>query len=185
MNSEKKKRETNSKFLSFVLRHHPEKIGLTLDGEGWASVDALVELANVAGHGVDRAAIEEIVATSDKQRFALSDDGKRIRANQGHSVDISLGLAATVPPDILYHGTASRFLSSIRLAGLHAGQRQHVHLSREAETAAQVGARHGRPVVLVIDAKAMNSDGCHFYLSTNGVWLTAAVPPQYIRGTSE
>jgi len=184
MNSEKKQLETVSKFLSFVLRHHPEKIALTLDGEGWASVDELVALANAGGHDLDRKTIEAVVAGSDKQRFAFSDNGKRIRANQGHSVDISLGLSATVPPDILYHGTASRFLNSIRSAGLHAGQRQHVHLSREAQTAAQVGARHGSPVVLAIDTKAMNVDGYHFFLSKNGVWLTAAVPPQYIRETS-
>lgn len=183
MNNDKKKMESSSKFLSLVLRHQPELIGLTLDTQGWAFVDELLALANASGQSFDREIIKTIVAGSDKQRFALSGDGLRIRANQGHSVNVSLGLAAVTPPDTLYHGTASRFLNSIRSSGLHAAQRKHVHLSSDSGVAQQVGARHGAPVVLVIDAKAMNAKDYLFYLSENGVWLTETVPIDYIRET--
>ena len=181
MNANKKNIEKSSKFLSLVLRHQPELIGLALDSGGWARIDALVTLANANGQSLDRDIIVSIVAGSDKQRFALSDDGELIRANQGHSVKISLGLQPISPPNTLYHGTASRFLESIRSSGLHAGQRQHVHLSSDLNVAEQVGARHGKPVVLVINAQLMVENGHHFYLSENGVWLTDTVPANYIR----
>ena len=181
MSKEKAGLESISKFLSLVLRHKPEQIGLSLDSEGWASIDDLVNLANVAGQPLDRKTIEVIVALSEKQRFALSQDGQRIRANQGHSINVSLGLQPKVPPDQLYHGTASRFLKSIQMSGLHSAERLQVHLSTDSTVAEQVGARHGRPVVLIVDAKAMSAAGHVFYLSQNGVWLTEAVPPQFIR----
>ena len=169
-----------SKFLSVVLRHKPESIGLRLDAQGWASIADLVDASARSGRPLSRELIAEVVATSDKQRFALSPDGQRIRANQGHSLDVELGLAPAVPPAILYHGTADRFLASIGARGLHAGSRQHVHLSRDEPTAMKVGSRHGRPVVLTVRAGSMHAAGHAFFLSDNGVWLTDAVPPQFI-----
>lgn len=169
-----------SKFLSLVLRHKPEEIGLVLDQNGWASVDELIALAAVRGTKLSRHLIESIVAESDKKRFAISEDGTKIRANQGHSVDIALGLAPQTPPERLYHGTATRFLDSIRESGLHSASRQHVHLSSDLETAEKVGRRHGKPVILTVESGQMARDGHHFYLSENGVWLTAAVPAKYL-----
>ena len=180
MSPDKKKLENSSKFLSLVLRHQPELIGLTLDSEGWAPIDELMRLANAKGNALDRETIATIVSESDKQRFAISEDGQRIRANQGHSVNISLGLKPSDPPAILYHGTATRFLASIRSEGLHAGQRQHVHLSSEPSVALKVGARHGTPLILVVDSQRMSANGHLFFVSENGVWLTDAVPAEYI-----
>jgi putative RNA 2'-phosphotransferase len=170
----------SSKFLSLVLRHQPERIGLMLDQNGWADVDDLI--ARAGGHGVTltRELVAEIVATSDKQRFALDPAGKRIRANQGHSVDIDLDLAPSEPPAILFHGTAARNLAAIRSQGLKPGNRQHVHLSRDEATAIKVGQRHGRPVVLRVFAGKMWQQGSPFFCSANGVWLTPAVPPEFI-----
>ena len=171
---------SKSKFLSLVLRHKPEEIGLVLDQNGWASIDELIVLANARGTHLSRPLIESIVANSDKQRFAISADGLKIRANQGHSVEIALGLSPQTPPERLYHGTATRFLDSIRGSGLHAGSRQHVHLSQDLATAEKVGSRHGKPVVLTVESGQMARDGHHFYLSDNGVWLTEAVPAKYL-----
>ena len=170
-----------SRFLSLVLRHKPEEIGLQLDGEGWVDIGELVEKARAHGQMLDRDTVDRIVATSDKQRFALSRDGRRIRANQGHSVDIDLALPVQMPPAELFHGTAVSNLGSIRATGLHAGSRRHVHLSPDEETAIKVGARHGRPVVLVVASAAMHAAGHAFYRSENGVWLPAAVPVGFIR----
>ncbi|GAB7129281.1 RNA 2'-phosphotransferase [Silvimonas sp. JCM 19000] len=172
--------ESQSKFLSLVLRHKPEQIGLTLDANGWADLDELIELARQYGAQLDRPTVLEIVATSDKKRFALNEDQSRIRASQGHSVAIDLALAPVEPPAMLFHGTATRFVDSIREQGLRPGSRQHVHLSQDVATATTVGARHGRAVVLTVDTAAMQRDGKVFYRSENGVWLTLAVPPQYI-----
>ena len=170
-----------SKLLSLVLRHAPETIGVELDGQGWVEVNHLLERAGRHGTPISRAQLEAVVRTSDKQRFALSDDGTRIRANQGHSLTtVDLGLASSEPPALLYHGTAERYVDAIRAAGLQPQARQHVHLSREQGTATTVGARHGRPVVLVVDAAAMLRAGHAFYVSANGVWLTAAVPAAFI-----
>jgi putative RNA 2'-phosphotransferase len=170
-----------SKFMSLVLRHAPETIGIALDAQGWVEVAQLLERAALHGEAVSRAELDAVVATSDKQRFAFSGDGMRIRANQGHSIAaVDLGLAAVAPPAILYHGTADRFLASIRAEGLHAGARNHVHLSRDAGTGVVVGTRHGRPVVLAVDAGAMHRQGHQFFVSDNGVWLTAAVPAAFI-----
>ena len=169
-----------SKFLSLVLRHEPERIGIVLDASGWADVEALLAAAAAHGVALSRAELEQIVATSDKQRFALSADGARIRANQGHSVEVDLALAATPPPERLYHGTVDRFLESIRARGLLKGERHHVHLSADVDTASRVGGRRGRPVVLTVRASEMAAAGHVFYRSENGMWLVEHVPPSYI-----
>ena len=169
-----------SKFLSLVLRHAPEKIGLALDENGWADVLDLMERAGIQGVQLDRALLDEIVSTNDKKRFAFSADGVKIRATQGHSVDIELALEPRQPPEILYHGTATRFIDSIKAQGLHSGERQHVHLSNDEATAIKVGQRHGKPVVLTIRSGEMHRGGKAFFLSENGVWLTAKVPAEYI-----
>ena len=168
-----------SKFLSYVLRHRPQAVGLALDAQGWASIDELIEKARPQ-MALNRELIEQVVSTNDKQRFALSEDGTRIRANQGHSLDVDIGLEPRVPPALLYHGTATRFMDSINRDGLVSGRRQHVHLSLDAETAHAVGRRHGKPVILQIDAKAMHEQGMLFYVSANGVWLTEHVPTRFI-----
>lgn len=169
-----------SKFLSLVLRHRPEEIGLTLDREGWADIGELIERAGGGGVTLTRELIAKIVATSDKQRFALDAEGQRIRANQGHSIDVDLGLEPRQPPPVLFHGTAGGAVASIRAKGLHAAQRQYVHLSPDEDTAIGVGRRHGQPVVLRIAAGRMADAGRIFFLSTNGVWLTDSVPAEFI-----
>jgi putative RNA 2'-phosphotransferase len=168
-----------SKRLSYYLRHQPEEIGLTLQPGGWVLVsDLLTALARNGFHTtVDE--LEEVVTWNPKQRFAL--EGERIRANQGHSVEVDLQLAAARPPDVLYHGTGAKFVTAIRAEGLAKMSRHHVHLSADPETARTVGARHGRPVVLTIDAAAMHRDGAIFYLSDNQVWLVDAVAPKYLK----
>lgn len=168
-----------SKFISLVLRHRPEAIGLTLDAEGWADIETLIRLSQ-SHHPLTRALIDEVVATNDKRRFAISEDGTRIRARQGHSIEVELGLAPVAPPERLYHGTATRSVEAIRREGLRKRQRQHVHLSADAATATKVGARHGEPVVLTVRAGEMAAAGHSFYLSENGVWLTDAVPTRFI-----
>ena len=169
-----------SKHLSYVLRHDPGSIGLTLDTQGWVNVSELIAKSIAAGHTLDDAMLRAIVATSDKQRFTLSDDGRRIRAAQGHSVPVELGLAPKEPPAVLYHGTASKNVASIRTEGLHAGARQQVHLSGDTDTARRVGLRHGAPVVLTISALRMHEAGHVFTQADNGVWLTDQVPPRFI-----
>jgi len=172
---------TKSKFLSLVLRHKPETIGLTLDAEGWVSVDDLLTRASQHGMAMTRAELEEIVATSEKKRFALSADGRRIRANQGHSVDVDLNLQPIAPPEILYHGTVAKFLPSIRAQGLLKGQRHHVHLSADRATAEIVGERRGVPIILTVRSADMARAGHLFYRSENGVWLTDHVPPPFLQ----
>ncbi len=169
-----------SKFLSLVLRHQPEEIGLQLDEHGWASVEELITKMNAKAVVVDMAMLETIVATNDKKRFVFNDDKTRIRASQGHSIEVELDLQPTEPPAILYHGTTGKYLASILQMGLQKQARQHVHLSATIDTAMAVGNRHGKPVVLTIDARAMHDNGFAFYLSENKVWLTEAVPVQYI-----
>ena len=170
-----------SKFLSFVLRHDPQAIGLALDREGWAPIDALIAGAKGAGRDLNESLIREIVETSDKRRFAISDDGLRIRAVQGHSTEaVSIAFAQVMPPEELYHGTAQRFLESILREGLKPGERQYVHLSEDVTTARAVGARYGEPVVLRIEALRMHTEGFAFYRAENGVWLTGAVPVIYL-----
>jgi len=171
-----------SKFLSLVLRHEPEKIGLQLDPQGWVSIDEL--LSKAAPHlRMTASLLHEVVRTSDKQRFAISEDGTRIRANQGHSIPIELGLLPQTPPEQLYHGTATRFLESIQRQGLLRGDRHHVHLSADRETAIKVGTRHGKPVVLVVQAGDMHHAGHVFFKSDNGVWLVEHVPSAFLADT--
>lgn len=165
-----------SKFLSQILRHRPEKIGLTLDANGWAEVSELLEKSAASGTLISPELLRFVVESNDKQRYSFSPDGRRIRANQGHSVQIDLGLKAQVPPEILYHGTAEHSLAAIRKSGLLPMRRQHVHLSQEAETAQKVGGRHGKAVVLKVLAGEMHHRGQVFFCSDNGVWLTECVP---------
>lgn len=174
-----------SKFLSLVLRHKPQTIGISLDSQGWVSVDLLIEKLNqhpaTREKGITRAIIEQVVATNDKKRFSFSYDGTKIRANQGHSIPVDLGLVAETPPPILFHGTAHRNLSSIQKQGLLAQNRQHVHLSLDEKQAKKVGMRHGSPVVLKIMSASMHEQGYDFYCSENGVWLTKHIPIQFIQ----
>ena len=169
-----------SKRLSFVLRHRPDSVGITLDAAGWVDVPEL--LAALAGHGLPltRADLERVVATNDKRRFAFDETRTRIRASQGHSVAVSLGYEPAAPPAELFHGTVERFLQAILREGLHAGNRHAVHLSPDVATARAVGARRGRPVVLRVDSAAMAADGWTFSRSANGVWLVDSVPPSYL-----
>lgn len=169
-----------SKFLSLLLRHKPETIGLHLDPSGWADVEELIKKARKAGVTLTPDKIAAVVATSDKRRFTLSDDGARIRANQGHSVSVDLGLLPEEPPEFLFHGTARHNLAGIRNKGIVAMNRAFVHLSKDRETAIIVGKRHGSPVVLTVKAGKMHGDGFLFYLSANGVWLTEHVPTAYL-----
>ena len=170
-----------SKLLSLVLRHRPQDVGITLDEGGWVGVEPLLAALRAAGRPMTRADLERIVAGSDKQRFVIDPASDRIRANQGHSVPVDLGLPPAEPPDLLYHGTSAASVASIRRSGLRRGSRHDVHLSADIATASRVGARRGRHVVLVVDAARMAADGHAFRVSANGVWLTPAVPPAYLR----
>lgn len=174
-----------SKFLSFVLRHEPQSIGITLDQAGWIGVRELLDAMARHGTSVTEAELREVVATNDKKRFALSDDGTRIRASQGHSVEVELGYQRTEPPEFLYHGTVDHFLGSIRKEGIQKGERHHVHLSMDQKTAETVGQRRGRPVLLTIRTGQMHRDGLEFFVSANGVWLTEYVPASYIEFPKE
>jgi putative RNA 2'-phosphotransferase len=174
-----------SKFMSFVLRHKPEAIGLALDTQGRTSIEQLIDRANAAGTKVDREALLRVVETSDKKRFSLSPDGLRIRAAQGHSVTVELGSLEREPPPVLYHGTATRFVESILSQGLKPQGRQHVHLSPDEATAWSVGKRHGKPIIFRVDAPAMHAEGFKFFISDNGVWLTNEVPPQFLLATTD
>ncbi|MEP2777659.1 MAG: RNA 2'-phosphotransferase [Luteolibacter sp.] len=169
-----------SRVMSLVLRHDPGSIGLSLDDNGWALINELIVCLNCDGKRVDRELIETIVLNSDKQRFRISDDGRMIRANQGHSVAIDLKLKEKSPPKWLYHGTAAQSMRSIEREGLIKGTRQHVHLSMDKDTAKKVGARHGKPVVLEVAAQMLEQHGHRFYQADNGVWLTDHVPPDYL-----
>lgn len=172
MENKEKQLIKKGKHLAFLLRHDKEYD--FADG-GWREVADLVK-----NHGYTKSEIEEIVLTNDKQRYEYNSDKTKIRARQGHSVNVNVGLTETVPPDVLYHGTATRFLESIYDKGIVKGSRLHVHLSKDETTAIKVGERHGTPYVLRIDTKAMHNDGCKFYLSNNGVWLTGFVDKKYI-----
>ncbi len=169
-----------SKFLSLVLRHKPSKIGITLDPQGWIDIATLIAAAQRHGIALNEPTLRQIVAENNKQRFAFSPDGLRIRASQGHSIAVDLALEPETPPEILYHGTAIRFLESIRQTGLEKRSRHHVHLSSDYTTAISVGQRHGKPVVLVVQAGSMATAGFSFSRSANGVWLTDHVPVEYL-----
>ena len=180
MNMEKDHYKKMSKFISLVLRHKPDAAGICLDEHGWADV-------NGTGRVLDLEMLKEIVRTNDKKRFVFNEDGTKIRASQGHSIQVDVELKQAVPPDVLYHGTATRFLGSILNAreGLRAGSRLYVHLSKDYDTAVKVGMRHGIPAVLKVDAGRMTKDGYTFYLSENGVWLVEKVPVKYLERAAE
>lgn len=169
-----------SVFISLILRHKPEIINIKLDCEGWASVNELITGINELGRNIDITTLEEIVRTDDKNRYSFNQDKTKIRANQGHSVNVKVDLKEIAPPEVLYHGTASRFLNSILEKGILKGSRLYVHLSKDIKTALSVGKRHGSPIILKVNAKDMYSDDHKFYLSENGVWLCDFVPTKYI-----
>lgn len=170
-----------SKFLAFILRHKPEDIGITLDEHGWANVDELIEGINKKdGYSANIYILDEIVRTDDKQRYSFNEDKTLIRANQGHSIPVDVELKEMTPPDILYHGTALRFMVAISDDGIKPMSRLYVHLSEDIETSHKVGKRHGEAVVLKINAKRMHAEGIKFYLSENGVWLTKYVDWKYV-----
>ena len=171
-----------SKFLSLVLRHQPEVIGMRLDAEGWLPIDQLIENSKQRGTPITLELLHEIVATSDKRRFTLSEDGLRIRANQGHSIAaVELNLLPLRPPDHLFHGTVEAFIESIREQGLLKGSRNHVHLSADEATAIKVAQRRGKPITLIVESAKMHEADYVFFCSANGVWLTDKVPVEFIK----
>lgn len=170
-----------SKFLSLVLRHKPETIGLYLDENGWADVEELLSKMNQHRFNINNATLNEIVVSNNKQRFAINADKTKIRANQGHSIRVELGLEEATPPQYLYHGTGEKSVASILQTGIQKGVRQHVHLSADIATAIAVGKRHGKPKVFIIDAQKMHQEGFKFYQSENKIWLTDHVPLSYLK----
>jgi putative RNA 2'-phosphotransferase len=168
-----------SKYLCFILRHKPQEIGLELDANGWGSVESLIE--KTTGYALTRDLLEVVVETNDKQRFALNEDGTKIRANQGHSIDIEMDLPPLEPPQVLLHGTAERFWSSIEIEGLKKGNRHHVHLTESSAVAKSVGGRYGKPVILEVNASGMFKHGYAFFRTANNVWLVEYVPPLYLK----
>lgn len=169
------------KFISLILRHKPQVIGITLDQNGWADTQELLAGINASGRYIDMEILERIVRENNKKRYSFNEDKSRIRANQGHSISVNVEMKEMTPPDELYHGTADRFLDSIREKGILKMNRQYVHLSADAETAKIVGKRHGKPVVLVIDTKKMAEDGYTFCLSDNGVWQSEDIKWEYVK----
>lgn len=172
--------EKLSRYLSLILRHAPERAGLTLDAQGWVGVPELIRACKNHGHQISREILDEVVATNSKKRFAFNEDGTKIRASQGHSIDVDLGLAPVEPPEFLFHGTAMSSKDSILGQGLEKRTRQHVHLSADEETARNVGSRHGKPLVFTVSSAKMHAAGLQFFRSANGVWLTDHVPPEYL-----
>ncbi len=170
-----------SRFISLILRHKPDTIGITLDEHGWASVSELLSGINACGNEIDMKTLEEIVAEDDKQRYSFNDDKTKIRANQGHSVNVDVELKKAEPPEILFHGTGEKYVSSIKSEGLKPKSRLYVHLSSDRETAVKVGSRHGKPVVFEVNSGEMSRRGFEFFISENGVWLTKFVPAEYLR----
>jgi putative RNA 2'-phosphotransferase len=169
-----------SKYISLILRHKPETIGISLDEHGWANVKELIDGVNKT-HKLDMKLLEEIVETDDKQRYSFNEDKTKIRANQGHSIDVDVELEEAVPPDMLWHGTGIKYVNSISKEGLISKSRLYVHLSADTKTAIEVGKRHGTSAIYCIDAAAMYLDGYKFYKSKNGVWLTKHVPARYFK----
>jgi putative RNA 2'-phosphotransferase len=175
------KRHTHiSKFLSFVLRHRPDEIGIRLDPNGWVAISELLTACAAHGERISHEELDYVVANNNKRRFAISEDGSRIRASQGHSVEVDLGYEPAAPPELLYHGTARQFVDAILSKGLIKGSRHHVHLSIDESTARAVGSRRGAPIILTVQAGAMARAGHAFYISANGVWLTDHVPPEFL-----
>ena len=173
------KDKDTSKFISLILRHKPEVIGITLDEHGWANVDELIAGINKT-HPIDMEMLERIVAGDEKQRYSFNEDKTLIRANQGHSIPVDVELEEVDPPEILYHGTGEKYTASIEQQGLIPKSRLYVHLSGDKETARKVGMRHGKPVIYVVNSAEMHKDGYLFYRSVNGVWLTKSVPMKYM-----
>ena len=169
-----------SRYISLLLRHKPQVGDLTLDEHGWCDVPSLIIAVEKRNCGFDMNTLEEIVRTDEKQRYSFNEDKTLIRANQGHSIPVDVELTELTPPDILYHGTATKNVDSIQKTGLQHMSRLYVHLSLDYETAIKVGSRHGKAIVFVVNTKKMHDDGFIFYRSTNGVWLTKDVPPQYL-----
>ena len=179
--SDKQLRNT-SKFISLILRHQPEAIGISLDEHGWADVQELIDGINRSdGHTLDMELLEEIVQMDEKQRYSFNEDHTLIRANQGHSIPVDVELEEKTPPEILWHGTGEKYVSSIDVQGLIPKSRLYVHLSLDMETARKVGSRHGKPVIYEIDCQGMAEDGYRFFLSANHVWLTKEVPVRYLK----
>ncbi len=176
--------QETSKYLSLILRHKPEVIGITLDEHGWANVDELIE-GIAKTQPMDMKLLEKIVAEDEKQRYSFNQDKTLIRANQGHSIPVDVELQKAVPPDLLWHGTGIKYVDSIDREGLKPKSRLYVHLSKDIDTAVKVGRRHGKPIVYQINAKQMQEDGCDFFLSANSVWLTKNVLPQYLTKMKE
>ena len=171
-----------SRFISFILRHKPEVIGITPDEHGWADVDDMIAGINQSGeYKIDRDMLDEIVRTDEKQRYSYNEDHTLIRANQGHSIPVDVELKEMEPPEFLYHGTGEKFTASIDKQGLIPKSRLYVHLSPDAEAAVKVGKRHGKPVIYLVSAGNMKCDEYSFYRSVNGVWLTKKVPVKYLR----
>ena len=175
------KKDNLSIFISLILRHKPDEIGIVLDDHGWANVDELIDGINKTGRYINMQLLEEIVRTDNKGRYSFNENKTLIRANQGHSIPVDVELKEVVPPKILYHGTATRFLDNIKCQGIKSMSRLYVHLSEDLETAIKVGNRHGKCVVLVIDTEKMINDGIKFYLSENNVWLTKYIEWKYIK----
>ncbi len=171
--------KSTSKFISLILRHKPETIGITLDEHGWADVDALIEGIRRT-QPFDREMLEEIVATDEKGRYSFNEDKTLIRANQGHSIPVDVELEQKEPPEILYHGTGEKYVASIDEQGLIPKSRLYVHLSKDEETAKKVGSRHGKPVIYIVKSGQMHRDGIPFFLSANGIWLVKEVPVKYL-----
>lgn len=170
-----------SVFISLILRHKPEVIGISLDEHGWADVGQLIEGINRTGdYSIDMDMLEEIVRTDNKQRYSFNGDKTLIRANQGHSVNVDVELKECEPPEQLFHGTGEKFAAAIRKEGLIPKSRLYVHLSKDKETAEKVGARHGKPHIFFVHSGKMFRAGYKFYLSENGVWLTKFVPPEFL-----
>ncbi len=173
--------KSTSKFISLILRHKPEAVGISLDEHGWADVQELIDGINASGgYHLDTELLEEIVRTDEKQRYSFNEDHTLIRANQGHSIPVDVELKEVIPPAVLYHGTGEKYVSSIDQQGLIPKSRLYVHLSADIPTAKKVGARHGKPVIYTVDCRKMAEDGYSFYLSANNVWLTKAVPAKYL-----
>ncbi len=171
-----------SKFISLILRHNPQVIGISLDEHGWADVKELIDGINrTEGHSLNMDTLDEIVRTDEKQRYSFNEDHSLIRANQGHSIPVDVELEEKIPPDILWHGTGQKYVSSIDVQGLIPKSRLYVHLSSDMETARKVGSRHGRPVIYQVECRKMTEDGYRFFLSANRVWLTKEVPVEYLK----
>ena len=177
-----KSMKDTSIFLSLILRHKPETVGISLDPYGWADVSQLIDGINATSkYSIDMKTLEEIVRTDSKQRYSFSPDKTRIRANQGHSVKVDVGLEQSEPPEILFHGTGEKYVSSILSQGLKPQSRLYVHLSKDTQTAVSVGSRHGKPCVFEVKAGDMHRRGYKFFISANGVWLTESVPPVFLK----